>query len=108
MLDKSDEKTIEKIVVKSVMVAMDQLITPQLDDIYNKLEEHDKRFEKIDKKLSGHDEKFASHEEKLEELQMTIDRVEMKLDGEVRRDDLQDDKIAELDKKVLKLAKSKA
>ena len=101
MLDKNDEKTIEKIVVKSVMVAMDQLITPQLDDIYSKLEEHDKRFEKIDNKLIEHDDKF-------EELQMTVDRLEMKLDAEVRRDDLQDDKIAELDKKVLKLAKSKA
>ena len=59
MLDKKDEKTIEKIVekvsVKVVGTALEEIVLPRLQKIDERLEKHGERFKKIDERFNNID-----------------------------------------------------
>ncbi len=82
-MNSKDKKDISLIILD----ALDKVVIPQFDKMYEKFEEHDERFGDIDNSLT---------------------RIELKLDNEVKRNDEQSIKITKLNTRVLKLEKSKA
>ena len=98
-MDKQDKKEI-KMVMGEVL---EEVVLPEIQEVKNKLSEHDKKFETIENKLSKHDEKFESIEEDVEDLQLTTNRIETKLDAQVERHHNLSIKIDKIDKRVLKL-----
>jgi len=95
MLDKNDEKIIEKIVnkvtIKVVGSALEEIVLPRIQ----KLEDGS-----VDLKVNVTDLK-----EDVTELKGATARIELKLDAVVKRQDDQSDKITHIDKRVLKLEK---
>ncbi|KKQ18332.1 MAG: hypothetical protein US31_C0006G0063 [Berkelbacteria bacterium GW2011_GWA1_36_9] len=89
MLDKNDETKIEKIMVKVVGNALEQIVLPRLQSIEDKQEEQG--------------EKLTELADGSEYLKDTVTRIELKFDSEVKRSDEHGVKIEKLNIKVLKL-----
>ncbi|MCL5407325.1 MAG: hypothetical protein M1429_02420 [Patescibacteria group bacterium] len=101
MLDKNDETKIEKMMVRVVGNALEQVVLPRLQSIEDKQEKQNEKIESVNEKL----EKLDSDSEYLKD---TTTRIELKLDSEVKRSDEHGAKIEKLNIKVLKLESKKA
>lgn len=100
MLDKNDEKIIQKIVLKTVLEALDQVVLPQLQEIRD-----DVSVLKGDVSVLKGDN--VDLKENVSILQDTTYRMETKLDAEVKRKDVLSSKIEQIDKRVLRLESKK-
>ena len=83
-LDKEDEVKIQKIVTKTVVNALEQVVLPKFDDVSKKFKKIDKNFKKVD--------------ERLEIIEDTTTRIELNLESVVKRQDEQGDNIIKINK----------
>ena len=89
MLDKNDETKIEKVMVKVVGNALEQIVLPRLQKIEDMQEEQGKKLTELTDD-SGY-------------LKDQVTRIDLKLDSEVKRHDEHGAKIEKLSTRVLKL-----
>ena len=90
-IDKDDEVKIEKIVMKTVVDALEQVVLPRIQDVEDKME----------KGFQEGDEKFKKVDERFNDVDASLNRVETLAKSEIKYvDDLSD--------RVLKLEPKKA
>ena len=101
--------------VKTMSKVVDQKVMPELQDIKEKLKEHDGKFRNIEGKVDTTMEMCAKNTEEVTLLRddftdmgYTVERIETKLDATIRHQDDASVKNSQLARRVLKLETKKA
>jgi len=74
-MDKETKKEISTIVID----ALESVMMPVFDKVFERFDEHDKRFDKIEKKLSDHDKRFDAHDKRFNDHDNKFDSLEKRI-----------------------------